>query len=274
MHPCSTSLFTFTRELKWAGLLLGVSLSGFFDGIVLHQLLQWHHLLSAVNAEPWRDLRMQILADGLFHLLMYVLAAAGLALLWRARRNFALDKADRYLFAYSFIGFGVWNILDAVIFHWITRIHHIKMDAPNPLLWDLAWFFVFGVLFVVIGYLLKRGLGKAGGSSSSGQTRAAGASLAALVIILGLGAALPPGVSQDAVVVFRPGVSPAQAFNAIGQVNGKVMWADGGGAVWAIKLDRPEDGQALYRRGALLVSNSGFSLGCVSWSSWPKPMGA
>ncbi|TIP73091.1 MAG: DUF2243 domain-containing protein, partial [Mesorhizobium sp.] len=27
-----------------AGILLGLGLGGFFDGIVLHQLLQWHHM--------------------------------------------------------------------------------------------------------------------------------------------------------------------------------------------------------------------------------------
>ena len=33
-----------------ATLALGFALGGFFDGIVLHQVLQWHHLLSAVDA--------------------------------------------------------------------------------------------------------------------------------------------------------------------------------------------------------------------------------
>ena len=29
-----------------AGILFGLGLGGFVDGIVLHQLLQWHHMLS------------------------------------------------------------------------------------------------------------------------------------------------------------------------------------------------------------------------------------
>lgn len=29
-----------------AGILLGLGLGGFFDGIVLHQILQWHHMLT------------------------------------------------------------------------------------------------------------------------------------------------------------------------------------------------------------------------------------
>ena len=70
--------------LKYA-LLLGVALGGFFDGILLHQILQWHHLLSLIPAVT--DLRTQVLWDGYFHLFMYVLAMVGLWGLWRARRR-------------------------------------------------------------------------------------------------------------------------------------------------------------------------------------------
>jgi uncharacterized membrane protein len=30
-----------------AGIFFGLGLGGFFDGSVLHQLLQWHHMLSS-----------------------------------------------------------------------------------------------------------------------------------------------------------------------------------------------------------------------------------
>jgi uncharacterized membrane protein len=29
-----------------AGILFGLGLGGFFDGIILHQVLQWHHMLT------------------------------------------------------------------------------------------------------------------------------------------------------------------------------------------------------------------------------------
>jgi uncharacterized membrane protein len=61
--------------VKWAT-VLGVALGGFFDGILLHQILQWHHLLSLVPG--FADMRLQILWDGYFHALMYFVAAAGL----------------------------------------------------------------------------------------------------------------------------------------------------------------------------------------------------
>ena len=35
-----------------AGIFFGLGLGGFFDGIVLHQLLQWHHLVTAAGYPP------------------------------------------------------------------------------------------------------------------------------------------------------------------------------------------------------------------------------
>ncbi|TIU49152.1 MAG: DUF2243 domain-containing protein, partial [Mesorhizobium sp.] len=59
------------RQALCGWLLVGFALAGFFDGIVLHQILQWHHLLSAFS--PGSDLRFQVMSDGLFHLVMYLL---------------------------------------------------------------------------------------------------------------------------------------------------------------------------------------------------------
>ena len=82
-----------TPWFRW-GAVLGFALGGFFDGILLHQILQWHHLLSLVPGID--DLRMQVLWDGWFHALMYVIALAGLAGLWRLHRRGAGSGAGRW----------------------------------------------------------------------------------------------------------------------------------------------------------------------------------
>jgi uncharacterized membrane protein len=143
-------------RLRTAGFLLGFALAGFFDAILLHQVLQWHHLLTEMQSDPFHDRSVQILADGLLDLLMYVIAAAGLWLLWSARREFAEPGADRLLLARGLIGFGVWHMLDGLVVHWLLGLHHIRADSPNPLFWDLLWFFLFGVLFVAAGWRLER----------------------------------------------------------------------------------------------------------------------
>ena len=108
----TSSSLTWRPALKWARLLPGIALNGFFDGIVLHQILQWHHLLSAVEGQPWLNLRTQPVVDSVFHGLMYVVLAGGLMLLIKARHDFGLSKADGYLFAGTLIGFGLCNVLD------------------------------------------------------------------------------------------------------------------------------------------------------------------
>ena len=65
-----------------AGLLLGVGLGGFVDGITLHQILQWHNMLSAIKPpENLVDAKVNMFWDGLFHALTWCATAVGLGLL-------------------------------------------------------------------------------------------------------------------------------------------------------------------------------------------------
>lgn len=245
----------------WPGFLLGFSLGGFFDGILLHQVLQWHHLLSNVQAAALQDMRAQMLADGLFHVLMYFIAAWALYLLWKARRSYAEPGADRRLWSWALIGFGTWHIVDSIFSHWITGIHRIRVDSPNPLFWDLLWFAVFGVLPAVIGWLaLRRGPG------NGRRGRHVAATLALAAILAGPLAALPTGDPDQVVVMFRPGMEGAPAFNALAAADARVLWVDRSGGLWAVAMPEPKRARELYARGALLVSNSALAMGCFSWS--------
>ena len=85
-----------TGALIWAGYLIGFALGGFWDGIILHQILLWHHLLAGLQGEPFSDIRFQILADGLFHALMYVVAAIGLWMLFRHRERLPAAPLARH----------------------------------------------------------------------------------------------------------------------------------------------------------------------------------
>ena len=67
------------------GIMLGIGLGGFFDGIVLHQIFQTHAMLSAViPMDSMMNMNANMLADGLFHALMWMATLIGVALLWRA----------------------------------------------------------------------------------------------------------------------------------------------------------------------------------------------
>ncbi|MGD9943252.1 MAG: DUF2243 domain-containing protein [Burkholderiaceae bacterium] len=262
------------RPLAWTGFLLGLSIGGFFDGILLHQVLQWHHLLSNVAAV--QDLRTQILADGLFHVLMYVIAAVALYRLWRDRARLAKPGADRTLWGAALMGFGAWHILDALLSHWLIGLHRIRMDAANPLVWDLIWFFAFGVVPAILGWLFIRRRGRGRGSRGRGNTadssdRSAAAALAMAAVTAGTLAVVPTADPGDRVlVIFAPGVSSSAAFSALAGIDARVLWTDRGGGVWAVALERPADSWKLHRHGALLVSNSALAVGCLPWS---RPVG-
>jgi uncharacterized membrane protein len=140
------------QPLRWTA-ILGFALGGFLDGILLHQVLQWPHLLSLWG--EGRELTWHVLWDGLFHGLMYGLAALGL---WGLCRH-GLPGGRRFLGA-LLIGFGLWHVVDGVVFHWLLEVHHIRVDTAQPLLWDAGWLVVLGIGPLVAGWTFTRRAGR------------------------------------------------------------------------------------------------------------------
>lgn len=250
-----------TGRTEWSGYALGFGLGGFFDGILLHQVLQWHHLLSGVE-QARHDIRVLILTDGLFHLLMYVVAGIGLWLLWRARGELSASGAGRRLVGSALVGFGIWHIVDSVLSDWILGIHRIRMDTENPLFWDLLWFAVFGVVPLLLGWMLHRRA-----RVGQGRARATNSPLALVlaVAIAGPWAALPAPNDGTVMVLFRPDITPPQAFAAMRSVEGRVLWTDATEQLWAIDISTGGNPANLYGQGAMLVSNSILPAGCFDW---------
>ena len=246
------------ERLQWPAFWLGFALSGFFDGILLHQILQWHHLLSAIRGD---DIRFQILMDGYFHLLMYAVAAIGLWLLWRARESFAAPGSSRRFVAYALIGFGVWHVLDAVLSHWLLGIHRIKLDSGNPLFWDIGWLVAFGLVPLAVGWMLRRG-----GPPAASSPNAATALIALVMIGASYWSSQPPPGQAFTTIVFSPLVSSAEALSAALSVSDALAWFDGEGVV-VVSGVSADDAVALYRRGALLVSGGAATPGCFAWTS-------
>ncbi|GAA0198810.1 DUF2243 domain-containing protein [Haladaptatus pallidirubidus] len=146
------------KPLVQAGVLLGLGLGGFFDGIVIHQILQWHHMLSS-HHDPSiaNDLRLNMMADGFFHVATYIFTVLGVVLLWRAWRRPAVPRSGRTLFGSVISGWGLFNLGEGIVNHHLLGIHHVWPAGPGSvLLWDGA-FLVWGILFVIGGYAIVRG---------------------------------------------------------------------------------------------------------------------
>ena len=139
--------------------VLGLGLGGFIDGIVLHQVLQWHHLLTGDSGgEPMNTvagLETNTLADGLFHVATWILVAVATSLLVRAWQRGELAPPWRVHVGLLLAGWGVFNLVEGVVDHQLLGIHHVRDDLGAPLGWDLG-FLAFGALLVAAGAALVR----------------------------------------------------------------------------------------------------------------------
>lgn len=145
--------------------ILGVGLGGFVDGILLHQVLQWHHMLTSTDtdnigvgyypADTVPGLQMNTLWDGLFHTFTWLSVLIGLGLLY-SRMTAAPGRvwSSRVLWGWVLVGWGIFNLVEGVVDHHVLGIHHVR-SGPDQLLWDIG-FLVLGALLVVVGWLLQR----------------------------------------------------------------------------------------------------------------------
>ncbi|RWM69179.1 MULTISPECIES: DUF2243 domain-containing protein [Mesorhizobium] len=142
-----------------AGILFGLGLGGFFDGIVFHQLLQWHHMVTSAGypADSVENLRLNTLLDGLFHAATYLFVVLGLILLWRAAHQSHLWWSGKMLVGTVLIGFGLFNLVEGLVDHQILGIHHVNETVPREqwIYWDLG-FLLWGALMLVGGWRLWR----------------------------------------------------------------------------------------------------------------------
>lgn len=146
--------------------VLGVGLGGFVDGILLHQLLQWHHMLSSTDTDnvgvatyspdTVPGLRMNTVWDGVFHTVTWLAVLIGLGLLY-ARVTSARGRVwrSRALWGWILVGWGLFNLVEGVVDHHVLGIHHVR-TGTHQLWWDLG-FLALGAVLVVAGWLLQRG---------------------------------------------------------------------------------------------------------------------
>lgn len=141
------------------GLLFGIGLGGFVDGVVLHQILQWHHMISADADHPVSTvagLEVNTMADGFFHVGTWfvVLGASILTVaLWRQRR---LAPSWRFHVGGLLAGWGLFNLVEGLVDHQLLGIHHVRDDLGGPLGWDLGFLGLAAALIIAGAALMMR----------------------------------------------------------------------------------------------------------------------
>ena len=137
------------RPLISAGVALGIGMGGFLDGIVFHQILQLHNMLS--NRLPpitLVNVEINMFWDGLFHAFTWIMtrwAGAPLAS-GPAARCAAFHNGPRRL---DLLGWGLFNLVEGLIDHQLLQIHHVHENG-NHFLWDMA-FLASGIVLILVG---------------------------------------------------------------------------------------------------------------------------
>lgn len=136
--------------------ILGVALGGFIDGIVFHQILQWHQMLSHRIPPVSSDAKsINMFWDGLFHACMFILLLIGIARL-HLHRNDRLVAANTMLVGGALVGWGMFNVLEGIMDHHILKLHIVREVSANHSLWNYGFLIVSIVMASAGYYLIQR----------------------------------------------------------------------------------------------------------------------
>lgn len=145
-----------TRSVVGAGIVLGAGLGGFLDGIWLHQILQWHNMLSGwMPPDTLVTAKVNMFWDGVFHMGVWLFTAIGLGLLWHSVKRGVAQESGRVLIGAMLSGWGLFNVVEGIINHQLLGMHHVQEYAGNHLPADMA-FLAFGLVLIFLGWLLIR----------------------------------------------------------------------------------------------------------------------
>jgi len=141
--------------LTTAATILGIGLGGFADGIILHQILQWHNMLSA-KLPPDTDTvakSVNMFWDGVFHFFTLCVTLVGIVRLWRVGRLRNADKRGQLLAGGLLLGWGIFNLVEGVIDHQILKLHNVREQSASPEAWNMG-FLLFSLLLIGAGWAL------------------------------------------------------------------------------------------------------------------------
>ena len=140
-----------------AGIILGVGLGGFVDGILLHQIVHWHNMGSAI-APPTTLALMAINMrwDGFFHAAVWLVTLIGVYRLLADGRGGEPLPDTRAFTGLLLFGWGLFNLVEGIIDHHLLGLHHVRDLPAHVPLYDWLFLLIGGVGFIGLGWLLSR----------------------------------------------------------------------------------------------------------------------
>jgi uncharacterized membrane protein len=140
--------------LTTASIILGIGLGGFIDGIWLHQILQWHEMLSnKVTVDTVIGKSVNMFWDGVFHFFCLLVVLTGVILLWKLLFRTDINRSKKLFSGGLLLGWGLFNLIEGVIDHHLLKLHYVRQVSGNPDFWNLL-FLVVSVVMLIIGGIL------------------------------------------------------------------------------------------------------------------------
>lgn len=146
--------------LTIASMVLGIGLGGFIDGIALHQILQWHEMLSnKIPATDYIGKSVNMFWDGIFHAFCLIVVLVGVVLLWKLLGRKDIDRSGKLLSGGFLLGWGLFNMVEGIIDHHLLKLHNVMEFSSNH---DFANYSFLGlsVVMLIIGYALINSVNK------------------------------------------------------------------------------------------------------------------
>ncbi len=145
------------RMSRRAGILLGIGLGGFADGIALHQIMHWHNMGSARVPPTTLDaLKQNMVWDGFFHAAVWLATLIGVyMLLSDARRNVLLPTARAFT-GQLLLGWGSFNLVEGIIDHHLLDLHHVRDLPVHVPAYDWLFLLIGGLGLALLGWALSR----------------------------------------------------------------------------------------------------------------------
>jgi len=143
------------KPLLASGVLMGIGMGGFVDGILFHQIFQLHSMLSAkLPQTSLVNVEISMVWDGLFHAFTWLTTVISIILLWHAVKRPEVPWSGKALVGAQLLGWGIFNLVEGMIDHHLLGIHHV-VERLGVSIYDYL-FLASGVVFIGIGVLLIR----------------------------------------------------------------------------------------------------------------------
>jgi uncharacterized membrane protein len=148
-YSLSLTSYKNSQPLLAAGFVLGMGLGGFFDGIVFHQILQIHNMISnIIFPDTLIKAEINMFWDGVFHAFNWMIVVIGIVLLWKVVKNDGILKRTNVFVGALLSGAGAFNLVEGIVDHHVLQLHHVVQRAVIP------YQFYYDVLFLCSGIVL------------------------------------------------------------------------------------------------------------------------